>query len=68
MDACHAGASGGGSVQAQSADVAGITSSGFTPSDTLYVNDPWRVHVQQLPAPSGKLASFAPMSRAATPF
>eukprot|EP00959_Pyramimonas_sp_CCMP1952_P409918 8590927-Pyramimonas_sp.AAC.1 len=42
QDAYHAGAPAGGSdgswVQAQSADVTGITSSGIAPSDTLYVN------------------------------
>eukprot|EP00959_Pyramimonas_sp_CCMP1952_P354755 7430980-Pyramimonas_sp.AAC.1 len=56
MDACHAVAPAGGSdgswIQAQSADVTGITPSGNTPSDTLYANDPWRDHVQQLPVPA----------------
>eukprot|EP00959_Pyramimonas_sp_CCMP1952_P165320 3455854-Pyramimonas_sp.AAC.1 len=72
MDAHHAGAPTGGSdgswIQAQSADVTGITPSGITPSDTSYANDPWRAHVQQLPVPVGQPASFALMSRATTPF
>eukprot|EP00959_Pyramimonas_sp_CCMP1952_P238695 4987931-Pyramimonas_sp.AAC.1 len=34
----------------------------------LYANDPWRVQPQQLPVPAGQPASFAPMTRAATPF
>eukprot|EP00959_Pyramimonas_sp_CCMP1952_P117513 2456560-Pyramimonas_sp.AAC.1 len=72
QDAYHAGGPAGGSdrswLQAQNADVTGISSSGITPSDTLCVNDPWRAHVQQLPVPAGQPASFAPMSRATTPF
>eukprot|EP00959_Pyramimonas_sp_CCMP1952_P385182 8072639-Pyramimonas_sp.AAC.2 len=72
MDAYHAGAPAAGSngswIQAQTADVTGIASSGITPFDTSYVNDPWRAHVEQLPVPAGQPASFAPMSRATTPF
>eukprot|EP00959_Pyramimonas_sp_CCMP1952_P070138 1464220-Pyramimonas_sp.AAC.1 len=72
MDAYHAGTPARGSygpwIQAQSADVTGITPSGITPSDTLYVNGPWRAHVQQVPVPARQSASFGPMSRATTPF
>eukprot|EP00959_Pyramimonas_sp_CCMP1952_P391360 8201550-Pyramimonas_sp.AAC.2 len=72
MEAYLAGAPAVGSdgswMQARSADVTGITPSGITPSDPLHVNDPWRAHVQQLPVPPGQPASFAPMSRATTPF
>eukprot|EP00959_Pyramimonas_sp_CCMP1952_P352705 7389790-Pyramimonas_sp.AAC.1 len=72
MNACHAGTPSGGSdgswIQAQSADGAGITPSGITPTDTLYANDPWRSQVQQLPVPAGQPSSFAPMGRATTPF
>eukprot|EP00959_Pyramimonas_sp_CCMP1952_P030944 648978-Pyramimonas_sp.AAC.1 len=72
QDAYQAGAPAGGSdgswIQARCADVTGIASSGITPTDTLYANDPWRAQVQQLPVPAGQPASFAPMSRAATPF
>eukprot|EP00959_Pyramimonas_sp_CCMP1952_P221933 4639912-Pyramimonas_sp.AAC.1 len=39
-----AGGSDGSWIQAQNADVTGITSNGITPSDTLCVNDPWRAH------------------------
>eukprot|EP00959_Pyramimonas_sp_CCMP1952_P366727 7680676-Pyramimonas_sp.AAC.1 len=72
QDAYHAGAPAGGSdgcwIQAQNADVTGITASGITPSDALYVDDPQRAHVQQLPVPAGQTASCAPMCRATTPF
>eukprot|EP00959_Pyramimonas_sp_CCMP1952_P279844 5850831-Pyramimonas_sp.AAC.1 len=51
--ACRAGAPAGGSdgswMQAQNADVPGITSSGIAPSLAPCVHDPWRAHVQQLP-------------------
>eukprot|EP00959_Pyramimonas_sp_CCMP1952_P423169 8864293-Pyramimonas_sp.AAC.1 len=72
QDMCRARTPAGGSdgswMQAQSADVTGITSSGITPTDTLCANDPWRAQVQQLQAPAGQPASFAPMSRATTLF
>eukprot|EP00959_Pyramimonas_sp_CCMP1952_P441544 9243850-Pyramimonas_sp.AAC.1 len=46
MNACHAGTPAGGSdgswMQAESADVTGITPGGTTPTDTLYADDPWR--------------------------
>eukprot|EP00959_Pyramimonas_sp_CCMP1952_P291342 6094381-Pyramimonas_sp.AAC.1 len=71
MGAYHGGAPAGGSdgswIQAQSADVTGFALSGITSSDTLYVNVPWRAHVQQLPVPAGRPASFAFMSIATTP-
>eukprot|EP00959_Pyramimonas_sp_CCMP1952_P287009 6002042-Pyramimonas_sp.AAC.1 len=63
-----AGGSDGSWIQAQSAGVTGGTSSGITPTDTLCANDPLRARVQQLPVLAGQPASFAPMSRAATPF
>eukprot|EP00959_Pyramimonas_sp_CCMP1952_P262753 5494165-Pyramimonas_sp.AAC.1 len=63
-----AGGSDGSWIQAQSADVTGMTSSGITPTDTLCANDPWRSQVQQLPVPAGQPASFAPLGRATTPF
>eukprot|EP00959_Pyramimonas_sp_CCMP1952_P058540 1222461-Pyramimonas_sp.AAC.1 len=70
--AYRAGAPAGGSdgswIQAQNADVTGITASDIMPSDTLRVNDPWRAHAQQLPVLAGPPASFAPMGRATTPF
>eukprot|EP00959_Pyramimonas_sp_CCMP1952_P237916 4971675-Pyramimonas_sp.AAC.1 len=60
MNARQTGAPAGGSdgswMQAQSADVTGITPSGLTPTDTLYANDPWRAQVQQLPVPAGQPA------------
>eukprot|EP00959_Pyramimonas_sp_CCMP1952_P122105 2552474-Pyramimonas_sp.AAC.1 len=72
MNAYHAGTPAGGSdgswVQAQSADVTGITPSGTTSTDALCANDPWRAQVQQLPVPAGQPASFALMSRATAPF
>eukprot|EP00959_Pyramimonas_sp_CCMP1952_P086523 1809829-Pyramimonas_sp.AAC.1 len=72
MGTGHAGTPAGGPdgtwIQAQSADVTGITPSGITRSDTLCANDPWRAHVQPLPVPAGQPASFAPMNRATTPF
>eukprot|EP00959_Pyramimonas_sp_CCMP1952_P387412 8118750-Pyramimonas_sp.AAC.1 len=43
-------------IQAQSADVTGMTSSGITPADMLCTNDPWRAQTQQLPAPAGQPA------------
>eukprot|EP00959_Pyramimonas_sp_CCMP1952_P192345 4021981-Pyramimonas_sp.AAC.1 len=58
-----AGGSDGSWIQAQSADVTGMTSSGITPTGMLYTNDPWRAQTQQLPAPAGQPASSAPMSR-----
>eukprot|EP00959_Pyramimonas_sp_CCMP1952_P163560 3419561-Pyramimonas_sp.AAC.1 len=45
-----------------------MTSSGITPADLLCASDPWRAQMQQLPVPAGQPASFAPMSRATTPF
>eukprot|EP00959_Pyramimonas_sp_CCMP1952_P387956 8129933-Pyramimonas_sp.AAC.1 len=46
MNSCQAGIPAGGSggswIQAPSADVAGITPSGSTPTDTLCAIDPWR--------------------------
>eukprot|EP00959_Pyramimonas_sp_CCMP1952_P086777 1815074-Pyramimonas_sp.AAC.1 len=45
-----------------------MTSNGITPNDGLYANDPWRAQTQQLLVPAGQPASFASMSRAATPF
>eukprot|EP00959_Pyramimonas_sp_CCMP1952_P257499 5379964-Pyramimonas_sp.AAC.1 len=72
QDTYHAGTPAGGSdgswIQARNADATGSTSSGTAPSDTLCVNDPWRAHGQHLPVPAGHPASFAPMSRATTPF
>eukprot|EP00959_Pyramimonas_sp_CCMP1952_P379633 7952254-Pyramimonas_sp.AAC.1 len=56
----RAGTSAGGSdgswIQAQSVDVTGMTSSGITPNDMLYANDPWRAQTQQLPVPAGQPA------------
>eukprot|EP00959_Pyramimonas_sp_CCMP1952_P173232 3619799-Pyramimonas_sp.AAC.1 len=64
-----AGGSDGSWIQAQSADLSGMTTSnGITPNDGLYVKDPWRAPAQQMPALAGQLAPFAPMSRATTPF
>eukprot|EP00959_Pyramimonas_sp_CCMP1952_P226544 4737077-Pyramimonas_sp.AAC.1 len=72
QDLYQAGAFAGGSdgswMQAQSAGVIGMISSGITPADTLCADDLWRAQMQQLPVPSGQPASFAPMSRAAAPF
>eukprot|EP00959_Pyramimonas_sp_CCMP1952_P181940 3804291-Pyramimonas_sp.AAC.1 len=72
QEGCQAGTPAGGSdgswIQARSADVSGMTSSGTTPNNGLCANDPWRAQTQQLPVPSGQPASFAPMSRATTPF
>eukprot|EP00959_Pyramimonas_sp_CCMP1952_P440337 9218998-Pyramimonas_sp.AAC.1 len=63
-----AGGPDGSWIQAQSVDVSGMTSSGITPNDILCADDPWRAQAQQLPVPAGQPASFAPMSRATTPF
>eukprot|EP00959_Pyramimonas_sp_CCMP1952_P439043 9191328-Pyramimonas_sp.AAC.1 len=38
------------------------------PQDGLYTNDPWRSQAQPMPVLAGQPASFAPMSRATTPF
>eukprot|EP00959_Pyramimonas_sp_CCMP1952_P327834 6863397-Pyramimonas_sp.AAC.1 len=58
-----AGGSDGSWIQAQSADVTGMTSSGIDPADMLCADDPLRAQVQQLPVPAGQPASFAPMSK-----
>eukprot|EP00959_Pyramimonas_sp_CCMP1952_P351401 7362644-Pyramimonas_sp.AAC.1 len=63
-----AGGSDGSWIQAESADVSGMTSNGIAPADGLFANDPWRAQTQQLPAPARQPASFAPASRATTPF
>eukprot|EP00959_Pyramimonas_sp_CCMP1952_P346910 7265990-Pyramimonas_sp.AAC.1 len=55
-------------IQPQSAGLSGTTSNGITPNDGLYASDPWRAQAQLLPVPEGEPASFAPASRAATPF
>eukprot|EP00959_Pyramimonas_sp_CCMP1952_P320983 6717532-Pyramimonas_sp.AAC.1 len=72
QEVSQAGAPAGGSdgswTQSQSADATGINSSGITPADMLCASDPWRAQVQQLQVPAGQPASFAPMSRATTPF
>eukprot|EP00959_Pyramimonas_sp_CCMP1952_P157253 3288471-Pyramimonas_sp.AAC.1 len=62
-----AGGSDGSWIQAQSADVSGMTSNGIAPNDGLCANGPWCAQTQQLPAPAGQPASLAPVSRAATP-
>eukprot|EP00959_Pyramimonas_sp_CCMP1952_P154439 3231089-Pyramimonas_sp.AAC.1 len=54
-------------IQAQCADVSGITSS-VSPNDGLFANDPWRNQAQQLPVPAGQPAVFAPRSGPAIPF
>eukprot|EP00959_Pyramimonas_sp_CCMP1952_P199652 4176238-Pyramimonas_sp.AAC.1 len=51
-----AGGSDGSWIQAQSADVTGMTSSGITPNDMLYASDPWRAQTQHLPVPAGQPA------------
>eukprot|EP00959_Pyramimonas_sp_CCMP1952_P387469 8120144-Pyramimonas_sp.AAC.1 len=63
-----AGGSDGSWIQAQSADLSGMTSNGITLNDGLHANDPWRAQAQPLPVLAGQPASFAPMSRATTPF
>eukprot|EP00959_Pyramimonas_sp_CCMP1952_P396932 8316788-Pyramimonas_sp.AAC.1 len=61
-----AGGSDGSWIQAHSADLSGMTSSGAAPNDGFYASDPWRNQAQQLPAPARQPAAFAPMSRTTT--
>eukprot|EP00959_Pyramimonas_sp_CCMP1952_P394986 8275606-Pyramimonas_sp.AAC.1 len=72
QEGCQAGALAGGAdlswIQAQSAVVIGMASSGVAPNDMLCANDPWRAQKEQLPVPAGQPALFAPMSRATTSF
>eukprot|EP00959_Pyramimonas_sp_CCMP1952_P440616 9224854-Pyramimonas_sp.AAC.1 len=60
QDACQAGEPAGGSdgswIQAQNADVTGMTSSGIAPAGMLCTNDPWRAQTQQLPVSAGQPA------------
>eukprot|EP00959_Pyramimonas_sp_CCMP1952_P308260 6451146-Pyramimonas_sp.AAC.1 len=53
QEAYEAGAPAGGSdgswIQAQSADLSGMTSNGVTPNDGLFANDPWRAQARPLP-------------------
>eukprot|EP00959_Pyramimonas_sp_CCMP1952_P055206 1154014-Pyramimonas_sp.AAC.1 len=63
-----AGGSDGSRIQAHAAGVTGMTPSGIIPADMLCTSDPWRARTQQLPVPAGQPASFAPTSRATTPF
>eukprot|EP00959_Pyramimonas_sp_CCMP1952_P111004 2322283-Pyramimonas_sp.AAC.1 len=60
IEVYQAGAPAGGSdrswVQAQSADVTGMTLGGITSTDMLCARDPRRAPTQQLPVPAGQPA------------
>eukprot|EP00959_Pyramimonas_sp_CCMP1952_P319918 6694340-Pyramimonas_sp.AAC.1 len=47
-------------MQAQGADVSGISSSGAAPDDVLHANGPRRTQAQQPPTPAGQPAGFPP--------